>query len=145
MAGQGSVEGPEALVRRFWRQVFDQRNLPAARQLVTADFRWRGSLGSESDGIEEFLGYAEAAQAAMPDLTVTLQEVAVAGSQVWARLGFRATHHGELLGQLGTGQRISYVGQAVHDVRDGRLSRVWVVADTLSLYRQLVHKDRPRT
>jgi predicted ester cyclase len=145
MAGQVSVEGPEALVRRFWRQVFDERNLPAARELVTPDFRWRGSLGSESEGVEGFLAYAEAAQAAMPDLAVTLEEVAVAGSQVWARLGFRATHQGELLEQPGTGRHVSYVGQAVHDVRDGRLSRVWVVADTLSLYRQLVHEDRPRT
>lgn len=145
MTGQASVEGPEALVRRFWRQIFDERNLPAARGLVTPDFRWRGSLGSQSEGIEGFLAYAEAAQAAMPDLAVTLDEVATTGSQVWARLRFRATHQDELLEQPGTGRHVNYVGQAVHDVRDGRLSRVWVVADTLSLYRQLVHEDRPRT
>jgi predicted ester cyclase len=145
MAEQASIEGPEALVRRFWRQVFNERNLTAARELLTTDFRWRGSLGSESEGIEDFLKYATAAQAAMPDLTVALDEVAVVGSQVWARLEFYATHRGELLGQPGTGRRVSYIGQAVHDVRDGRLSRVWVVADTLSLYRQLMPGAPPRT
>ena len=145
MAAEGSVEGPEALVRRFWRQVFDERDLSAARELVTPDFRWRGSLGSEAEGLEGFLAYAGTAQAAMPDLAVTLDEVAVTGSQVWARMGFRATHQGELLGQPGTGRQVSYVGQAVHDVRDGKHSRVWVVADTLSLYRQLVGEARPRT
>lgn len=125
------------LVRRFWRQVFDERDLAAARQLVTADFAWRGSLGSQSTGVEPFLSYAGAAQAAMPDLTVTLDEVAAAGSQVWARLCFRATHVGELLGVPGTGRPVSYVGLAVHDVAGGRLTRVWVVADTLSLRQQL--------
>ena len=140
-----SGEGPEALVRRFWRQVFDERDLTAAREMLTADFRWRGSLGSESQGAEDFLAYAAAAQVSMPDLAVSLDEVAVVGSQVWARLRFTATHRRELLGQPGTGRRVSYVGQAVHDVRDQRLSRVWVVADTLSLYRQMVAEAAPGT
>jgi predicted ester cyclase len=145
MAAAASGEGPEALVRRFWRQVFDERDLTAAREMLTADFRWRGSLGSESEGVEDFLAYATAAQVAMPDLAVSIDEVAVIGSQVWARLRFSATHRRELLGQAGTGRRVSYVGQAVHDVRDGRLSRVWVVADTLSLYRQMVAEAAPGT
>ena len=125
------------LVRRFWRQVFDERDLVAARHLVTTDFAWRGSLGSQSTGVEPFLAYAGAAQAAMPDLTVTLEEVAAAGSQVWARLCFRATHVGELLGVPGTGRPVTYAGLAIHDVAGGRLARVWVVADTLSLREQL--------
>ena len=145
MAAAAPGEGPETLVRRFWRQVFDERDLTAAREMLTADFRWRGSLGSESEGVEDFLAYATAAQEAMPDLAVSLDEVAVVGSQVWARLRFSAVHRGELLGQPGTGRRVSYVGQAVHDVRDERLSRVWVVADTLSLYRQMVAKTPPAT
>lgn len=132
-----AVDGPEALVRRFWQQVIGEWDNDTARELVTTDFRWRGSLGSESTGLDEFLAYLAAARLAMPDLRVTLNEVAVVGQQVWTRMTFRATHQGELLGVPGTGRPVAYVGQAVHDVRDARLSRAWVVADTLSLYRQL--------
>lgn len=128
----------EALVRRFWQQVFDDRDLAAAAGLVAADLQWRGSLGRETSGLAEFLTYAGAAQLAMPDLRVTLDEVAVHGPQVWARMTFRATHLGELLGVAATGRPIAYVGLAVHDVRDGLLQRVWVVADTLSLHRRIV-------
>jgi hypothetical protein len=39
MAAAASSEGPEALVRRFWRRVFDERDLTAAREMLTADFR----------------------------------------------------------------------------------------------------------
>jgi hypothetical protein len=46
-----AAAGPEALVRRFWRQVFDERDLTAVREKLTADFRWRGSLSSESEGV----------------------------------------------------------------------------------------------
>jgi hypothetical protein len=94
MAAAVSSQGPEALVRRFWRRVFDERDLTAAREMLTADFRWRGSLGSESEAVEDFLAYATAAQVAMPDLAVSLDEVAVVGPQVWARLQFSATHRG---------------------------------------------------
>lgn len=134
----GTVTEPEALVRRFWRQVFDERDLAAAPALLAPDVAWRGSLGTEAHGLDGFLAYARAAQEAMPDLTVALDELTVAGPQVWTRLTFRATHARELLGVLGSGRQVSYVGQAVHDVRDGRLSRVWVVGDTLDLYRQLI-------
>ena len=133
-----AVAEPEALVRRFWRTVFDERDLSAAPALLAPDVAWRGSLGAETAGLDGFLAYARAAQAAMPDLTVALDEVACVGPQVWTRMTFRATHAGELLGVLGSGRPVSYVGQAVHDTRDGVLTRVWVVGDTLSLYRQLV-------
>lgn len=127
---------PEELARRFW-ELFTRWDLDGVSGLVTDDLRWRGSLGSESTGIAAFLAYADAARQALPDLGVQLDEVAVSGSQAWARLTFSATHSGQLLGVPATGRRVSYVGQAVHDVRDGRLSRIWVVADTLSLHRQL--------
>lgn len=140
---QSPTDAGEILVRRFWQQVFGQHDLRAGRELVTAGFRWRGSLGIESTGVEDFLAYAAAALTALPDLTVTLDETAVAGSQVWARLSFRATHQGDLLGVPPTGRQVAYVGQAVHDVQDGVLSRVWVVADTLSLHRQLTGPREP--
>ncbi len=131
-----TVATHDDLARRFWER-FTRWDLDGVSALVTEDLHWRGSLGSESTGLPAFLAYADAARAAIPDLAVELDEVAVAGSQVWARLTFSATHSGELLGVPATGRRVSYVGQAVHDVRDERLSRVLVVADTLSLHRQL--------
>jgi steroid delta-isomerase-like uncharacterized protein len=126
----------ETLVRRFWDEVIGRWDEAAARQLVTEDFAWRGSLGAESTGLDGLLRYAAAARAALPDLSVTLDESAVAGHQLWARLTFRGTHRGLLLGVPATGRQVAYVGMGVHDVRDDRLSRVWVVADTLDLRRQ---------
>lgn len=132
------MSDPETLVRRFWRQVFDERDLAAVPGLVTLGFAWRGSLGRHTSGVPEFVDYAAAAQQAMPDLTVELAEVVTSQSQVWARLTFQATHRGTLLGVEATNRPVSYVGMGVFDVADGRLSRAWVVADTLSLREQLI-------
>lgn len=133
----------EVLVRRFWDEVIGRWDEAVARELVTDDFAWRGSLGSESRGLDGLLAYAGGAREAMPDLRVTLDEVAVVGSQLWARLTLRATHRGLLLGVPATGREVEYVGMGVHDVRGGRLARVWVVADTLALQRQLAVADQP--
>ncbi len=127
----------ETLARRFWDEVIGRWDEAAARELVTGDFAWRGSLGAESTGLDGLLQYAAAARAALPDLSVTLDESAVTGEQMWARLTFRGTHSGPLLGVPATGRQVAYPGMAVHDVRDGRLSRVWVVADTLKVQRQV--------
>ncbi len=127
----------ETLVRRFWNEVIGRWDEAGARELVTEDFAWRGSLGTESTGLDGLLQYAGAARAALPDLSVTLDESAVTGHQLWARLTFRGTHRGLLLGVPATGRRVTYVGMGVHDARDDRLSRVWVVADTLDARRQV--------
>ncbi len=127
----------DTLVGRFWGQVIGRWDEAAARELVTEDFAWRGSLGAESTGLRGLLQYAAAARLALPDLSVTLDESAVAGHQLWARLTFRGTHSGLLLGVPATGRQVAYVGMGVHDVRDNRLSRVWVVADTLDVRRQV--------
>ncbi len=125
------------LVRRFWEEVIGRWDEDAARGLVTEDFAWRGSLGTESTGLGGLLQYSAAASAALPDLSVTLDEFAVAGPQLWARLTFRATHQGPLLGVPATGRPVMYAAMGVHDVRGARLSRVWVVADTLAVLRQV--------
>jgi predicted ester cyclase len=127
----------DTLVARFWGQVIGRWDEAAARELVTEDFAWRGSLGAESTGLRGLLQYAASARLALPDLSVTLDESAVAGHQLWARLTFRGTHSGLLLGVPATGRQLAYVGMGVHDVRDNRLSRVWVVADTLDVRRQV--------
>lgn len=129
----------QTLVRRFWNEAIGRWDQAAARELVTDDFSWRGSLGTTSSGLDGLLQYALAARAALPDLSVTLDESAATEDQLWARLTFRGTHQGLLLGVPATGRRVAYVGMAVHDVRDAQLTRVWVVGDTLDLQRQLTN------
>jgi len=128
----------ELIVRRFWRCVFDEGDLSVVEGMVTPEFAWRGSLGTQTFGARDFLAYVRAAQRAMPDLAVGLDELSMPGEQVWTRMTFTATHRGTLLGVPASGRALSYQGLAVHDLRDDVLSRVWVVADTLDLHRQLV-------
>lgn len=133
-----SADGPAtAVVRRFWQRLFHEGALEEAADLVTPDLAWRGSLGATASDLAGFLAYARAAAEGMPDLRVELAEVLERDGRVAARLVFRATHAGPLLGVPATGERVEYVGAGFFDVVDGRVARAWVVGDTLALRRQL--------
>jgi hypothetical protein len=46
-------------------------------------------------------------------------------------------HRGEYLGGLATGRPISYTGITLYRLSDGRVDRIWVTADLLSLLRRM--------
>lgn len=129
------------LVAGFWEQLFNQRDLSAVASVVTDDLSWRGSLGTKSEGLDGFLDYAIAAQEAIPDLHIEVNELIAAGDHVFARLTLTGSHGGTLLGVAATRRQFSYDAAAVHRCRDGRIESVWVVGDTHALYRQLTADD----
>lgn len=131
------------LVTRFWEQVFNQRDLSAATSVVTDDLCWRGSLGTKSEGLHGFRDYAIAAQEAMLELHVDVDELIAAGDHIFAKLTLSGRHGGTLLGVPATRRKFSYEAAAVHRCRGGRIEQVWVVGDTHALYRQLTADPGP--
>jgi predicted ester cyclase len=135
---------PIEVVRRFWERLIHEWALHEAGSLVTGDFTFRGALGVSSSGLGAFLDYAHGIRRALPDLRVGFDEVHDDGRTVAARLVFRGTHSGPLFGVPATHRPVEYVGAGFFDVTPkGRLSRVWLVSDTLDLQRQLAAPPRP--
>ena len=135
-------ERPVDVVTRFWDRLIHEWALHEAGSLVTGDFTFRGALGVASSGLGAFLDYAHAIRRALPDLRVGFDEVHVDGATVSARLLFRGTHHGPLLGVPATRREVEYVGAGFFDVVGDRLSRAWLVSDTYDLHRQLTARGR---
>jgi predicted ester cyclase len=60
-----------------------------------------------------------------------------AGDQVVARLTYRGTHQGSILGVAPTGRRVTYPGIAWFRLAGGRIVAAWIVGDTGRLLREL--------
>ena len=134
---------PIEVVRRFWDRLIHEWALHEAGSLVTGDFTFRGALGVSSSGLGGFLDYAHDIRRALPDLRVTFEEVHEDGRTVVVRLLFRGTHSGRLFGVPATHRPVESGGAGFFDVTPkGRLSRVWLVSDTLDLQRQLASPPR---
>jgi steroid delta-isomerase-like uncharacterized protein len=127
----------EAVVRRFYEELWNDWRLELAGELLAEDLRFRGSLGSVCEGREEFLHYVERVRTAFPDWTNRVEEVVTAGERVVARLTWRGTHLGELDGVAASGARVEYAGAAFFRLAGGRIGEAWVVGDTAALWEQI--------
>jgi steroid delta-isomerase-like uncharacterized protein len=99
--------------------------------------------GEKAHGRDEFKAVLMRLRRAFPDIQYQIDDVVMVGDRVVLRWEARGTHQGEYLGVQGTGRPISYRGITVYELRDGRVARIWVSADLLSLLRRLRGDRQP--
>ena len=59
------------------------------------------------------------------------------GDEVWARSRTTGTHQGEFYGIPPTGKQINQSGATFYRLSNGRISEIWLLADTMGLMQQL--------
>jgi predicted ester cyclase len=125
------------VVRRFYEELWNEWRLDVAPEIVAADARFRGSLGSDLVGRTELLGYVERVQSAFPDWHNRIDESIATGDRVVTRMTWSGTHRG-LLGEIEpTGAHVEYCGAAFFRLASGMIEEAWVVGDTQELWRAL--------
>lgn len=125
------------LVRRFYRDVWNAHHRSAIAELLTEDFRFRGSLGRESVGLPAFSDYVDSVHQSLGDYRCEIEELVSEGDRAFARMTFSGIHRGLLLGHPPTGKRLSWAGAALFHARGGKLESLWVLGDLDSLREQL--------
>jgi steroid delta-isomerase-like uncharacterized protein len=125
------------LVRRFYRDVWDAHDRDAIPDLLTDDFRFRGSLGRESVGIDAFAEYVDSVHETVGEYRCAIDELVSEEDRSFARMTFSGVHRGSLLGYPATGKKISWAGAALFQARGGKLAKLWVLGDLDSLREQL--------
>jgi steroid delta-isomerase-like uncharacterized protein len=108
-----STAANKDLVRRYYEELWNQWRLDLIDQLIASDFAFRGSIGLQVQGRDGFRDYMATIRAAFPDFHNVVEDLIAEGDQVAARLTYRGTHRGSLLGVAPTGRRISYAGMAL--------------------------------
>jgi steroid delta-isomerase-like uncharacterized protein len=132
-----SADANEAVVRRFYEELWNEWRLDVAAEILAADVRFRGSLGSTTVGRDELLGYVETVRRAFPDWHNRIDETLAAGDRVVTRMTWTGTHRGALGEVEPTGARVEYCGAAFFQLAEGVIEEAWVVGDTQELWRAL--------
>ena len=132
-----STEENKALVRRFYEEVFNRKNLASIdefvdSQIVEHDLPPGLPVGSE--GTRLFIGMY---LAAFPDLHLAVEDIMAEGNEVTARFTIRGTHRGELMGIHPTSKQVTVTGIQVMRIADGRIAENWVSFDALGMLQQL--------
>ena len=126
------------LIRRYYDEMWNQWDFQLADELLAADFAFRGSLGKEIQGREEFKHYMRMVQSAFSDFHNEIEQVISSPPHVCVRLTYSGTHDGVLLGIPPTHRRITYPGIAIFQADGQRLAKGYVVGDRLTLLQQIL-------
>jgi predicted ester cyclase len=123
--------------RFLFRALFDTTRKSLAsgssRYVLHTDFAFRGSLGTQTRGREEWRTYRDQIRAGSGDFHNEVLTLVADGDRAAARLRYSGTHDGPLAGVAPTGRRFVYSGAAFFTARDGKLETAWVLGDLTAL------------
>ena len=89
------------LVRAFYEDIWNRQDKSQLDHIIAPDFRFRGSLGLEKTGPEEFWDYVRYIVEPLGEYRCEIQELVCEGPKAFAKMWFSGTHRGELLGKAG--------------------------------------------
>lgn len=128
---------PRRLIERFYYEVWNKGDEAVAREILDADFRFRGSLGPEHIGPDGFIDYLLSIRAALADYKCFIDDLIETDLRAAARMRFRGTHRGVLLGVPASGREITWSGAAFFTTDGRRITQLWVLGDVDAVKQQL--------
>jgi predicted ester cyclase len=88
---------PTELVERFYNEVWNRADETVAREILSDDFRFRGSLGPEKHGQDGFIDYMRSVHRSLGDYTCIIEDIVSEKDRAAARMTFKGNHQAEFL------------------------------------------------
>ena len=134
-----STEENKAFMRRFYEEVFNQKNLAAIDDFVAPDFvnRSAAQLGLVSGDLEHVRQFVGVVMQAFPDLHYTVEDMVAEGDKVVTRLTLSGTQQGAFMGIPATGKHATVSDIEIFRITGGKAVETWVQVDFLGLLQQL--------
>lgn len=125
------------LLARYVHDVWTQADPEAARRFLAPGFRRHVSALAPPLDVEQQVQRLHDLRAALPDASITVEDVVVDGDVVAFRSTLRGTHGGPLLGIAPTGRGVTVRLVDMIRIEDGRFAEQWGGPDMLDLVTQL--------
>jgi steroid delta-isomerase-like uncharacterized protein len=127
----------EAVVRRFYEQMCNERKNELAPELFTDDHVMHDPQVPCERGPDGMVGIVSAYQEGVEGHWQIEDICSADGNRVVVRWTGSGTHVGEVNGVPATGAKISVDALTLHQLRDGKISESWEVWDTLGFLQQI--------
>ncbi len=126
----------EAVVRRYYEQMCNERKNELAAELFTADHVMHDPQVPTAVGPQGMVDTVAVYQNGV-DGHWGIEEIFSVDDRVVVRWTGTGTHNGEINGIPPTGKRIRVDAITIHQLRDGKIAETWEVWDTLGFLQQL--------
>lgn len=116
---------PAAIGRRWFQEVWQQRNSEAIMAMTSPDVKAHLEGGQEIVGPADFIVFHQHLLASLPDLKLDILHLLADDQQVWVHWKVTGTHAGEGFGLKATGRPISFTGMSRFHVVEGKIVEGW--------------------
>ena len=124
------------VVRRFYEEVFNQRDVDLLDELVVRDYEEHDPLPGQQPGLDGLKHRVNTIIAAL-DPHFAIEDVIAEGDKVVVRWTNSGTNVGDFLGIPATGRSFSIAGVDIYRLEGGKLAEHWHVVDMLGQMQQL--------
>ena len=137
-----SIESNKTVVRRYFEEAVDKRNLDVLDEIVTTDCVIHRPEASEPiRGLEAFKQALKKILQVYSEFTTTIHDLIAEEDRVACRLSHRAVNRGEWTSRIGrhavAGRIVSWPAIAIFRIRDGKITEEWVNRDELGMLIEL--------
>jgi steroid delta-isomerase-like uncharacterized protein len=130
-------EASKAIVRRYYEEVFNARNVDLVDVLAAEDYIEHDPFPGQGNGRRDLKARVAAILGAFNPMRFSIEDVVAEGERVVVRWTQTGTQSGNFMGVPPTGKEVTIAGIDIHAVRDGRMAEHWHVVDQLALLQQL--------
>ena len=128
---------PDAVIRAWFKEVWDEGNLDAVDRLMAPDAIAHGLGPDGIRGPEAFKPYVRTMRQALGDLEIEVAQTLTEVDRVAAYCHVVARHAGELFGVQPSNRPVDFWGVTIARIRDGRIVEGWNCFDFLRMYQQM--------
>jgi steroid delta-isomerase-like uncharacterized protein len=138
-----SADDNKAIVRRFYEELWNERRVEIACEIIAADCLTHQLRSGAEDvkGVprtpEMIREHVAAWLAGFPDLHFTIEQIFAEGDRVVTHSRMRGTHTGAWQGIAATGRAVSLPMIVIQRISDGKIAEDWVLVESLGFYQQL--------
>lgn len=128
----------KSIVRRMYEEVWNKRNLEAAKELIAPSHAVQLFDAADSGvGPEAYVQNVVQFVRAFPDLKFTILDMVAEKEKVVAYWNISGAHKGEFRGVAPTGKKVSVDGITIIQLADGKIMDSYVSMDMWSMMQQL--------
>lgn len=128
----------KSIVRRLYEEVWNQRNLEVAKELIAPSHAVQLFDAADSGvGPEAYARNVVQFVRAFPDLKFKVMDMVAEDEKVVILWNISGTHRGEFRGIAPTGKKVSVDGITISQLADGKIMDSYVSLDLWSMMQQL--------
>ena len=140
MFEQNDLEANKALIRRWFKEVWNRGRADAISEMFAEDGIAHGlseDVRNPLRGPSGFLPFHAQFRSAFPNIEVVVEDQVAEGDLVATRCTVRGKHTGDGLGIAATQSPVDFTGMTFTRIAGGKIIEAWNNFDFMKMYRQL--------